>query len=197
MPFLGELSNSGENFARRHMTSSQRAMVTIERRKTDPDFAAQCELLEQEAKDRQKAGKKNLVETIPQGSEHDRKTSTVLAKASGTNRKYLELAEKIFDEHPEYVEPIKRGEKTVTQANREITKATKLARVAELPADKYRVIYADPRWSYGNPQSDYHGEQRRFPLTRPNACLSSWSRRKRTSHWGRQRFQPPRSARSL
>lgn len=123
-PFNGSRQEALEhvwstNTVRRHLTSSQKAMITAERKVTDPDFAEQCELMEEEAKERQKAGKKNLVETIPQGSAHDRKTSTVLAKASGTNRKYLELAEQIFDDHPEYVEPIKRGEKTVPQAKAE------------------------------------------------------------------------------
>lgn len=172
-PFNGSRQEALEhvwstNTVRRHLTSSQKAMITAERKVTDPDFAEQCELMEEEAKERQKAGKKNLVETIPQGSAHDRKTSTVLAKASGTNRKYLELAEQIFDDHPEYVEPIKRGEKTVPQAKREITKAEKLARVAELPADKYRVIYADPPWSYNDKQAgeislNYGGAEKHYP----------------------------------
>lgn len=104
------------------MTSSQRAMVTVERKKTDPAFAEQWELMEQEAKERQKAAgaagskggrgkKKTLPEQIREGFEdrHDRETTAVLAKVSGTNAKYLELSGKIYDEHPEYVEPIKRG----------------------------------------------------------------------------------------
>lgn len=63
--------------------------------------------MEQEAAQRKggrpKKGEKP-VEQIRQVSEHDRKTNTVLAKASGTNRKYLEPAKQLFDEHPEYVQ---------------------------------------------------------------------------------------------
>src|SRR5262252_9697461 len=32
--------------------------------------------------------------------------------------------------------------------------------VTEEPTNKYRIIYADPPWSYGNTQPDYHTEQR-------------------------------------
>lgn len=100
-------------------------MITAERKATDPDFAEQCELMEQEAarrkaqaKGKPRGEKASDRELIPAETEDDRRTSTVLAKASGTNRKYLELADQIFDDHPEYVEPIKRGEKTVPQAKR-------------------------------------------------------------------------------
>jgi N6-adenosine-specific RNA methylase IME4 len=31
--------------------------------------------------------------------------------------------------------------------------------VTEEPSEKYRIIYADPPWSYGNTQPDYHTEQ--------------------------------------
>jgi hypothetical protein len=32
--------------------------------------------------------------------------------------------------------------------------------ITELPSEKYRVVYADPPWSYANTQPDYHTEQR-------------------------------------
>ena len=71
-----------ENVERRHMDSGKIAVSLAKRIALDADFAAEEAALKQEAKERQKAGKKNLQETIPEGSAHDRQISTVLAKAS-------------------------------------------------------------------------------------------------------------------
>lgn len=165
------------NTVRRHLTSSQKAMITAERKATDPDFAEQCRLLEEEAKERKaqakgkpRGEKASVTETIPEEtSRAARETSTVLAKASGTNRKYLELAEQIFDEHPEYVEPVKQGEKTVTQANREIKKqavAQKLETLAAAGAaatdGKYDVIVLDPPWPMQKIERDCRPNQVEF-----------------------------------
>lgn len=58
-------------------------MILAEQLATDPEFAEQCELLEQEARERQKAvgaeggrGKKKISEVLA----HDRQTSTILAR---------------------------------------------------------------------------------------------------------------------
>ena len=60
-----------------------------ERKKNDPDFAAQCELMEQEAKERKggrpKKGEKPP-ETIPEVTRHTRETNTILAHAKGKPR---------------------------------------------------------------------------------------------------------------
>jgi ParB-like chromosome segregation protein Spo0J len=134
------------NFARRHMTSSQRAMVTAERKKTDPAFAEQCELMDQEAAQRKaqakgkpRGEKASEGESIPTETKDDRRTATVLAKASGTNRKYLELAEKIYDEHPEYVEPIKRG--TVRKAMKASAKALREENPRKWTQEKLAVTF--------------------------------------------------------
>lgn len=47
------------------------------------------------------------------------------------------------------------------QEARRLVKAERAAaREAAHPSGRYRVIYADPPWSYGNTQPDYHPEQR-------------------------------------
>jgi len=52
-------------------------------------------------------------------------------------------------------------EKLRPQEARRQVKAASIARAeAEMPSGKYRVFYADPPWSYGNTQPDYHPEQR-------------------------------------
>ncbi len=45
--------------------------------------------------------------------------------------------------------------------------------VTEEPAEKYRIIYADPPWSYGNTQPDYHTEQRdHYPVMELDAICA-------------------------
>lgn len=47
-----------------------------------------------------------------------------------------------------------------TMRKRWADKAAEVKRQVSLPDAKYRVIYADPPWSYGNTQPSYHTEQR-------------------------------------
>ena len=56
-------------------------------------------------------------------------------------------------------EAVLLGNKKPMEAARE-AKIEELSKIVNLPESKYRVIYADPPWSYGNTQPDYHTEQR-------------------------------------
>ena len=53
------------------------------------------------------------------------------------------------------------SEKSATQVKRETIQRT-MPEIPELPSGKYRVVYADPPWSYGNTQPDYQTEQRDY-----------------------------------
>ena len=152
------------NFHRRHLKSSQAAMALAERKKIDPAFVlAVIEPLKQEAAEAKAAGqksggrgkKKNLVGKIPPSLD---KTRDKVAKTHGTNAKSVATCERILAEHPELVADIKSGRTSITQATRAIKK-TEIAKKVDWPEGKYRVIYADPPWSYGNTQPDYHTEQ--------------------------------------
>ena len=50
--------------------------------------------------------------------------------------------------------------KSVRQATREVKATTMREQHAVMPTGKYRIVYADPPWSYGNNQPDYYTEQR-------------------------------------
>lgn len=60
---------------------------------------------------------------------------------------------------PEIAERVVSGEMKPSEAIRQI-KRDRIEKEAPAPTGKYRVIYADPPWSYGNTQPDYHTEQR-------------------------------------
>ena len=70
---------------------------------------------------------------------------------SADAQKLAELTQETFDE-------VKQGKKSLTQVRRE-QKQTEVKQT-EWPSGKYRIIYADPPWSYGNTQPDYQTEQR-------------------------------------
>lgn len=57
------------------------------------------------------------------------------------------------------VEKVSSGHRP-QEARRRVLAETLAANEAAAPSGKYRVIYADPPWSYGNTQPDYHPEQR-------------------------------------
>jgi N6-adenosine-specific RNA methylase IME4 len=156
-----------ENLHRRHLTSSQAAMALAERKKMDPDFMrAVVEPLKEEAKERQRDGGKSAGRGRPKQvrkkvSEAIRPREKV-AKIHGTNATTVAECEKIISEHPEHVEAIKSGAKSVTQVKREIkesardekrkTNAAK-AKTAEKLSDvvgKFATIVVDPPWDWGD-----------------------------------------------
>lgn len=72
--------------------------------------------------------------------------------------------QKLAREEPEVqrstIEIMKADGVGITEAKRRAKGAQIAKREAVLPSGKYRVLYADPPWSYGNTQPDYHPEQR-------------------------------------
>jgi hypothetical protein len=58
----------------------------------------------------------------------------------------------------------------------EIAAAAQQHGTTDPPVGKYRIVYADPPWSYGNTQPDYHTEQRdHYPvMTLADICALHW-----------------------
>jgi hypothetical protein len=107
-----------ENLIRRHLTSSQRAVIALDL----------LPLLETEAKERQrlspgrgKKGTKNLVTSSPNG-----RASQVAARLMKTNSAYVEAVKSIQRGAPELVEKIRSGDLKVPEASE----------IARLPARK-------------------------------------------------------------
>jgi len=67
-----------------------------------------------------------------------------------------QLLDTIAAEQPEEFAAIRSGDKTVTEVRRSIQRA-KVKEAAALPSDKYRVIYADPPWKYGDDRNGLEG----------------------------------------
>tara|TARA_Y100000310_G_scaffold2404_1_gene3118 strand:- start:792 stop:1892 length:1101 start_codon:yes stop_codon:yes gene_type:complete len=171
-----------ENSVRRQLTSSQKAACHIKRGQVDERYREAGEVAVLAAKDRQREGGKKagrshpakVTELIPQAKESGL-AATQTARAAGTNRKYIEHAQTIQEKAPEKLEEVARGEKTIPQAMREIRKE-EVREEVRLPSSKYRVVYADPPWSYGNSgvigDSDNYGHVERHydSMTIPELC---------------------------
>uniref|UniRef100_A0A6M3J3V9 Putative methyltransferase n=1 Tax=viral metagenome TaxID=1070528 RepID=A0A6M3J3V9_9ZZZZ len=157
------------NRIRRQLSPSQAAVADARREKLLKVYAP----VREAAKERQVAGLKRggeRPEPVRQqiaerdGAPDDRKTSQLRAKAAGTNRRYIDLADRLVEERPELADKVGSGQMSLTQAHR-LLKAEEVAREVSLPDAKYRVLYADPPWSYGNTQPDYHpGPRDHYPV---------------------------------
>lgn len=64
-------------------------------------------------------------------------------RESAEAQKLAELPQETFDD-------VKSGEKTRAQVQKEIQRDIVTRTIAELPSNKYRVLYADPPWSYND-----------------------------------------------
>jgi N6-adenosine-specific RNA methylase IME4 len=168
------------NLHRRHLSESQKSMVGANAK---PILAA-------EARERQAHGQtapgRTLKETFPEALGQSR---DLAGKAVGVSGRLIDFAEKVKrDGVPDLVSAVERDEVAVSQAAkianlpaeqqtaivakirtdnirpteavRRVTAETINKTHQEFPTGKYRVIYADPPWSYGNTQPDYHREQR-------------------------------------
>ena len=97
-------------------------------------------------------------------------------------------------EAPEYLPRIENGEMTVNAVMREVTKAARLENNMPVPDGKYRIVYADPPWKYGDTMSgsldaSYGGAEKHYPsmstdeicslpikdLAESNAVLFLWA----------------------
>ena len=131
-----------ENLHRRHLTASQRAALAAEvanmtwggDRKSDQGAILPFEKTNREASDLFQVGER-----------------------------YVKEAKAIKERYPGKFAELKTGRKTIQQAKREIVKEN-VKDQPDLPTDKYRVIYADPPWNYGNSGLDDYGHaERHYP----------------------------------
>lgn len=151
-----------KNLHRRHLTSSQRAVIALD----------VLPRLEARARARQRA-------TLKQGDEHpvsqmfdEREQGRADEQAAAlyeTNRQYISDAKRLAEEAPDLLDQVREKKLTLPKAKRELEERQRLAsvqayseRVKEMPVfDKvYNVVYADPAWQYqykwGNGVAENH-----------------------------------------
>lgn len=140
------------NKDRRHLSASQLACLAV-------DFLPP---LEAEAAARQVtlAGtrKADLVALLPQGSERTPPSREVAADLVGVGARYVSDAKRLKEDSPALFEQVKSGELSLTRARRAAVQE-QVATKTDWPTGKYRVIYADPPWRYGNTMPEEFTEQ--------------------------------------
>ena len=106
---------------------------------------------------------------VPQ---RDRVLDTPTLADMGLSKKESSQAKMLAGLSKEKQEEVITRKKSPTAAHREV-RADAIRKKVSLPDAKYRVIYADPPWSYGNTQPDYHTEQRdHYPVMKlSEICL--------------------------
>jgi hypothetical protein len=98
-----------ENMIRRHLTSSQRAVVAVEL----------LPLLEKEAKERQRLSQgrgKKVRKKLPTFSENGGRASQIAARVMKTNAAYVKAIKAVRQDAPELVEEVRSGKLTVPEA---------------------------------------------------------------------------------
>lgn len=115
---------------------------TVSPPKTTADIAAEIGLGERSAQQRLQ---------IARDIAADVKEAIAATSLADRTRDLLDLARLEPEEQRRIVEVegVKEGTTSVLQARREVTRREK-REAPPLPSDKYRVVYADPPWSYGN-----------------------------------------------
>lgn len=143
------------NFSRRHLTPSQAAIADARRNQIAETYApireaAKARTAQAPGKPRGEKQGPSPSQVIAEETPNDRKTDAIRAKAAGTNRTYINVADRLVIEHPDKAEQIERGEKTIAQVTREIRREEILTKTPAAPSGKYRVLYCDPPWKYGD-----------------------------------------------
>ena len=89
-------------------------MTLAERKQNDPEFVKEfIEPIKQESKEAQKRKPKSVVKN---SSQQNDKSRTKVARVHGTNATSVSACAKILAEHPELVDDIKSGKKSVTMS---------------------------------------------------------------------------------
>jgi N6-adenosine-specific RNA methylase IME4 len=132
-----------ENLDRRHLSETEKSVAYLEIRKW----------YKQGAKERQRLSEgrgKKVGKNLPTLNPDDSKAVGRAAKALGTNRQYLQDVVNIDKKAPDLIQEMKEGKKTIVAARQELRRR-EAKEAPPLPTEnKYRVIYADPPWSYSN-----------------------------------------------
>jgi N6-adenosine-specific RNA methylase IME4/ParB-like chromosome segregation protein Spo0J len=140
------------NLHRRHLTASQKSAIAV----------AALPLFEAEAKKRQatSSGGKDpqLRAQMPQAERG--KSSEQVAKAFGVSPRYIREAKSLHDTSPKAFASVLSGEKTLTAARREKQREEATRAALPLPTEKFRILYADPPWKYGDQLTEDYGPTR-------------------------------------
>lgn len=132
------------NLHRRHLNESQRALVASR-------IANMTQADAGKVYGRGVDSSRKFAEAISQAD---------AAKMLNVSTRSIQTAKKILEEAPEKIADIESGKKTITAVIREKRREEISKNVVSRPNGKYRVIYADPPWKYGDQLTESYGSTR-------------------------------------
>jgi N6-adenosine-specific RNA methylase IME4 len=105
-------------------------------------------------------------EPTPKPNAH--KGAASKSKASKTNPGAVQRGDQLDEKRPDLSEKVRTGEMKPSEAHRQMKRDSVSEKVAALPSDKYRIIYADPPWAYNDKQSgsiseSYGAAEKHYP----------------------------------
>lgn len=106
-----------KNVARRHLTSSQKAVLALE---LEPMLAARAKERQRAAAQatNEKLGRDTLPQTIAEATEGTGEAREQAAEMTGTNRQYVSDAKRIAEQAPELLDKVRAGEMSIPEAKR-------------------------------------------------------------------------------
>jgi hypothetical protein len=134
------------NLARRHLTSSQKAMVASD---ALPHFEAEAKKRQRLSNGRGKKGKAKVPELFGQSRD-------ISAKMFGVSGRYVGYAKRIKKKDPKLAQKIRTGEKTIIEALNQIKKADRVNALKKAgkkfkPSNDIKVVCADfHKWCHEN-----------------------------------------------
>jgi N6-adenosine-specific RNA methylase IME4 len=165
---------------RRHLTASQRAALALE--------LADYHLVREQADARKRANLRQApdVATLQPRGERSREYA---ARVSGAGERTVQDAATVREADPALFKEIMAGTLPANRAAQQVRRARRYAEIGSappVPSGQFDVIYADPPWQLGNPESEYAPEayyptlsleeikELAVPATE-NACLFLWA----------------------
>ncbi len=151
---------------RRHFSAGQKALAVLglDEYRTTRDAAER----------RKRANLRNSpldVATLPLRG----RSRALAAERAGVGERTIQAAIRVLEHgDPDLVEQVASGTLAVEKAAREVKRRERYARIGEappLPAGVFDLIYADPPWQLGNPDSD-HAPEQHYP-TMPFADIAA------------------------
>lgn len=179
------------NLARRHLTKEQREKVWVDLRNSGMTLQAIADADGTTSKDTINRTLSNAKVQTPtktkgkDGKKRPTKYKPRKPKTTYLSEETVRKAQKLPDKQQQ---AILSGSQKPMEAARD-ARLEEIVKTVNLPEAKYRIILADPPWSYGNTQPDYHTEQRdHYPvmqladicamnikeITLPDAVLFLW-----------------------
>ena len=177
------------NLHRRHLTSSQRAVIALD----------VLPMLEAEARERQ--GARNDLTSVNSltevESQQPQRAAEQAADLLQTNRQYVSDAKKIQSEAPDLIPSIRDGTMTINDAKTQLRRQKRVEHIQQVSLGnkdldtrrRYPVIYADPPWRYEHCKTDNRAVENQYPtmalddicalpvqdLATPDAVLFLWA----------------------